>query len=92
MPRTKLAEQFAPKPEPIKNYPDILNLKEFMEYLRVGYSTAMKLLNSGEIPHKHFNREWRIPRQAVLDWVNSPQQDGGDPGAVRLPNPAAKQV
>lgn len=67
MPRTKLDPK-PPTPE-VKVYPEILNLKEFMEFLRVGYVTAIKLLTSGEIPCKHYNREWRVCKQDVVEWV-----------------------
>jgi hypothetical protein len=66
MPRKKkLTEQI---------YPEILNMAEFMKFLRVSHGTATKLLTSGKIPCKHYNREWRIPKQAVIDWVQSPNE------------------
>lgn len=72
-------------------FPEILNLTEFMGFLRIGYGTALKLLNSGEIPHKQLNREWRIPKQGVLDWLNRApiKKGGGDLSAGRLPTAAA---
>jgi hypothetical protein len=50
-----------------------MNLIEFMEYTRLGYQTALEILK--EIPHKHFNREWRIHKQAVDNWLMSKDDD-----------------
>jgi hypothetical protein len=52
-----------------KEYPEIMNLKEFMEFLRVGYKAAMEILE--EIPHQHRKWEWRICKQDVIDWVRT---------------------
>jgi hypothetical protein len=50
-----------------KTTPEVMNLVEFMEYTRLGYKTALEVLN--EIPHKHIGREWRIHKKAVDDWL-----------------------
>ncbi len=52
-------------------YPDILNMDELRSYLRVSYDTALQLIKTGQIPAKYLGREWRITKQAVIDWVNS---------------------
>jgi excisionase family DNA binding protein len=57
-------------------YPDILNMAELRNYLRVSYDTAIQLIKSGQIPAKQIGREWRIPKQAVIDWVQkSPRKE-----------------
>lgn len=50
-------------------YPEILNMDELRCFLRVSYDTALKLINKGKFPAKKINREWRISKQAVIDWV-----------------------
>ncbi|MBW2084410.1 MAG: helix-turn-helix domain-containing protein [Deltaproteobacteria bacterium] len=67
MPRKKRTEK--------RDFPEVMNLAEFMAYLRVGYGTAIKLLTSGEIPCKHFNRGWRIYKQDVIGWVRNGKQE-----------------
>ncbi len=52
-------------------YPDILNMGELRSYLRVSYDTAMQLIVSGQIPAKQIGREWRIPKESVIDWIKS---------------------
>lgn len=63
MPRKKKLEE--------KVYPEILNMAELRSYLRVSYDTAKQLIVSGKIPAKQIGREWRIPKQAVIDWIKS---------------------
>jgi excisionase family DNA binding protein len=65
------------KRESEKTFPEIMNLAELMEYLRIGYSTAVKLLTSGEIPCKHLNREWRVCKADVIEWIRKPTAKEG---------------
>ena len=55
-----------------KTTPEVMNLVEFMEYTRLGYKTALKVLN--EIPHKRIGRERRIHKRAVDDWLMNQSQ------------------
>lgn len=50
-------------------YPEILNMNELRSFLRVSYGTAKDLILTGKIPGKQIGREWRIPKQAVIDWI-----------------------
>jgi excisionase family DNA binding protein len=54
-------------------YPEILNMSELRSFLRVSYGTAMELIVTGQIPAIQIGREWRIPKQDVIHWV----QKGG---------------
>ena len=65
MPRTKLDKK---KPT-TKESREIMTLYEFMSYIRVGYPTAIKLLTT-EIPCRHINREWRVRKKDVDDWLS----------------------
>ena len=51
-------------------YPEILNMEQFQNFLHVSYGTAMELITTNQIPAKRINREWRISKQAVIDWIN----------------------
>jgi excisionase family DNA binding protein len=63
-------------------YPDILNMAELRSYLRVSYDTAMQLIIVGKIPAKHIGREWRVSKQAVLNWINSKNEPQSSEKAV----------
>lgn len=52
-------------------YPEILNMDELRSYLRISYDTALGLITSGQIPGKKINREWRINKQDVLNYISS---------------------
>lgn len=48
---------------------------EAAEFLRIGRSTMMKLLRSGEIRAKKVGGQWRIPMEALQAYLNEPPQD-----------------
>lgn len=52
-------------------YPEILNMNELRSFLRVSYDTALRLITTGQIPGKKINREWRINKQDVLNYISS---------------------
>jgi excisionase family DNA binding protein len=63
MPRKKKLEE--------RIYPEILNMDELRSFLRVSYDTALRLITTGQIPAKRINREWRINKQDVLNYISS---------------------
>lgn len=52
-----------------RQYDDILDLKQFMEYLNVGRTTAYKLLQSGEIKVFRIGKVYKIPRKSVDEYI-----------------------
>ncbi len=52
-----------------RQYDDILDLKQFMEYLNVGRTTAYKLLQSGEIEIFRIGKVYKIPRTSVDEYI-----------------------
>lgn len=50
---------------------EVLTLPKLQAYIKVGFYTAKKLLETGEIPGKKINREWRCTKKAVDEWLNS---------------------
>jgi excisionase family DNA binding protein len=50
-------------------YSDIVTVEDLREMLSVGKNAAYTLLNTGEIKAFHYGRVWRIPKQAVIDFV-----------------------
>ena len=52
-----------------RQYDDILDLKQFMEYLNIGRTTAYKLLQSGEIKVFRIGKVYKIPRKSVDEYI-----------------------
>lgn len=53
------------------NYSDLLTLEELCEILLIGRNQAYTLLNSGKIKALKIGRAWKIPKQSVIDYINS---------------------
>lgn len=52
-----------------EEYPDILTVEEACEALRVGYNAMYELLNSGKLKAYKNGRTWRIPRNALKEYI-----------------------
>ena len=52
-----------------EEYADILTAEEACEALRIGYNALYELLNSGQLKGFRNGRVWRIPEQAVREYV-----------------------
>lgn len=52
-----------------EDYPDILTVDEACEALRVGYNAMYELLNSGKLKAYKNGRTWRIPQNALLEYI-----------------------
>ena len=52
-----------------RHHDDILNLKQFMEYLNIGRTTAYRLLQGGEINIFRIGKVYKIPRKSVDEFI-----------------------
>ena len=52
-----------------EQYPDILTVEEVCEALRMGYNAVYELLNEGKLKAYKNGRVWRIPRDALKEYV-----------------------
>ena len=52
-----------------EQYPDILTVEEVCEALRMGYNTVYELLNAGKLRAYKNGRVWRIPRDALKEYI-----------------------
>jgi len=59
MPRTKLFGE----------YHDLLSVTEMQAALRIGRTTAYRLINSGTISHLKIGRKIKIPKDALVDYI-----------------------
>jgi len=51
------------------NYDDMVTIDELCEMLAVGRNTAYSLLKEGAIKAFKIGRVWKIPREAVSEYV-----------------------
>lgn len=52
-----------------EEYADILTAEEACEALRIGYNALYELLNSGKLKGFRNGRVWRIPKQAIQEYI-----------------------
>ncbi|MBP2656593.1 MAG: excisionase [Firmicutes bacterium] len=52
-----------------EQYSDLVSVEELCEMLVIGKNSAYKLLSSGEIKCFRYNRVWKIPRDAVTEYI-----------------------
>ncbi len=48
---------------------DFLTVEELCELLKIGHTAAYALLNSGKLKAIRNGRVWRIPKQAIVDYI-----------------------
>lgn len=53
-----------------EGYPDILTVQQMQEALGVGRSWAYKLLEENEVRHFRIGRTYKIPKTALIEFVN----------------------
>ena len=54
----------------LEGWDDFLTVEELCEVLKIGRNAAYTLLNSGELKALRNGRVWRVPKQAVIEYVN----------------------
>lgn len=58
-----------------EKYPDIVGVQQLMEMLQIGQVLAYKLIKDGEIPSRKIGREYKIPKQNVIEYVLKETED-----------------
>jgi excisionase family DNA binding protein len=52
-----------------EHYDDMVTVAELSEMLRVSHGMAYKLLKSGKVKVNRVQRTWKIPKAAVIKYV-----------------------
>lgn len=52
-----------------KSYEDLVSIEELCEMLSIGKNTAYRILNTGQLHAFKIGRIWKIPREAVSEYV-----------------------
>lgn len=62
------------------NYPDVLGIKDLRQALGIGRAGAYKLLETGKIQSFKIGNTYKIPKSALIDYVNQQCSSGGRGG------------
>lgn len=54
----------------LEKYPDILEVEDICNILRIGKNTAYKLLQANDIPNKRIKRKYIIPKLGLVNYLN----------------------
>ncbi len=52
-------------------YNDMLTVEDLMEVLAIGKNAAYELLKSGELKCFRLKGRWKIPKEAVIEYVRA---------------------
>ena len=55
----------------LRKYDDILTVTELMDYLAIGKNTAYNLIREGKIKSFRIGKNYKIPKQYVIDYIHS---------------------
>lgn len=54
-----------------EQYDDILTISEVSEILKIGMTQSYKIVRSGNLKGYKEGKDWKIPKQALADYVIS---------------------
>lgn len=57
-------------------YSDLISVDEFCSMLGIGKNTAYHILNDKKIKAFRIGRNWKIPRQSVIDYIYNNSYSG----------------
>ena len=52
-----------------ESYDDVLTVEEGCEALKIGYNAMYELLNTGKLKGYRNGRRWRIPKAALVEYI-----------------------
>lgn len=53
-----------------EKYPPVLHVKEMADILSISHNTAYNLVRSGQVRSVRVGRTYRIPIEAIVDYLN----------------------
>lgn len=60
--------------EQYKELPVVLTVKELAKFLRLGLNTVYALLKTGKIKSVRVGRQYRIPREALMEYLETKKE------------------
>ena len=67
-----------------EHIPDILTIPELQKVLRIGRSTAYRLIKTSELRCIRIGRSIRIPRKYVFDYIEAQHTPSNDENTVSV--------
>ncbi|MCM1233177.1 MAG: helix-turn-helix domain-containing protein [Ruminococcus flavefaciens] len=58
-----------------ENVPDVLTMEDLQKVLRIGRSTAYRLVKANDIPCVRIGRSIRIPKRFVVEYIQASVED-----------------
>lgn len=55
----------------LNEYSEILTVEDVMEILNIGKNAAYDLFRNGEIKCFRLKNRWKVPKRAVIDYINN---------------------
>ena len=55
----------------LNEYSAILSVEDVMEILNIGKNAAYDLFRKGDIKCFRLKNRWKVPKQAVIDYINN---------------------
>ena len=55
----------------LNEYSTILSVEDVMEILNIGKNAAYDLFRNGDIKCFRLKNRWKVPKQAVIDYINN---------------------
>ena len=55
----------------LRKYPDVMNIEQMCDALKVSTKTGYKLLHEGKIPAMKIGRSYRIPKAHLFTYLQS---------------------
>ncbi len=63
---------------PLSDLPDVLTISEAASVLRLGVNQAYRAASEGKIPARRVGRSWRVPKAALVRWLDGIDVDAAD--------------
>lgn len=60
------------------NTPEIMNIEELAEYLKVSTSSLYKLAQRGDVPGQKVGKHWRFRKETIDRWLDKQSQLNAD--------------
>ena len=54
----------------LNGYDDVLEIKDLCAILKIGRKTVYKLLQDGDIPYRRIGRVYKIPKDALIQYLH----------------------
>ena len=58
----------------LENLPEILTVQQLADFLQVGTQTIKRAIKAGRLEAFKVNRDWRIEKEAVIQWVKGEEK------------------